>query len=245
MKYAMLIDQSKCIGCSACSVECKREYDEASFGILRTSMVKYEKGDFPNTVFRFRKNACMHCLDNAACIGVCPVQAISYIRHEEGGMVQVDQDTCIGCGLCIGACPFGAPVLDADRGKAEKCSFCFERGLKGRPTYCAEACPVGAIAFGQRDDMISQGQARVEALKGKGKNQANLYGQEGTGVLLVLDYDPADYELPDETTLASGLNLPRLGSAAGKLTVVAALGGLGISIARQYQKGSREKVEVE
>lgn len=243
MKYTMLIDQSRCIGCAACTLECKNQYDEASFGVLRTRMVRYEKGEFPNNVLRYRKNACMHCLEEAACIGVCPVDAISYVKHENGGMVLIDRDTCIGCGLCVGACPFDAPMLDEERVKAEKCSLCFERGLKGDETYCSEACPTGAITFGERDELISKGETRVSALIDKGRDQANLYGAEGTGVLIVLDYDPSDYELPDESTLAGNINLPKFASTAGGLTIMAALGGLGLSCFRKIRTDRTDKVE--
>ncbi len=243
MKYTMLIDQSKCIGCSACSVECKREYDEASFGVLRTRMKKYEKGEFPQIAKRYYKNACMHCLEEAACIAVCPVDVISYDIHEEGGMVLIDYEGCIGCGACVGACPFGAPVMDDEREKAEKCSFCHQEVLRGRSTICADACPTGAILYGEREEMISKGEERVSELIDKGKEDANLYGAEGTGVLIVMDYDYAEYDLPEEDDLASNINLPKFASASGGLTVMAALGGLGLSYFRKFRQDRLEEIE--
>ncbi len=243
MKYTMLIDQSKCIGCSACSVECKREYDEASFGILRTRMKKHEKGEFPQIAKRYYKNACMHCLEEAACIAVCPVDVIGYDIHEDGGMVLINYDGCIGCGACVGACPFGAPVLDEERVKAEKCSFCHQEVLRGRSTICADACPTGAILFGEREEMISKGEERVSELIDKGKEDANLYGAEGTGVLIVMDYDYTEYDLPEEDDLASNINLPKFASASGGLTVMAALGGLGLSYFRKFRQDRLEEIE--
>ena len=145
MKKAMLIDQTKCIGCSACSAECKDRYG-ASYGIFRTKMVKYESGSYPNVKLRFRKNACMHC-EVAACEAVCPVNAIFYVEGDNGRMVEVDKETCIGCGACINACPFTVPQLDPEDGNnMEKCSFCAQRVVEdNKSTFCAEACPVGAI----------------------------------------------------------------------------------------------------
>ncbi len=185
----------------------------------------------------------MHCLDDAACISICPVDAISYVAHEDGNMVLIDKETCIGCGACVGACPFDAPEMDGERGKAEKCSFCHQEVLRGRPTICADACPTGAISFGEREEMISKGEDRVNVLKDRGKDEANLYGTEGTGVLMVLEYDYADYELPGEDTLAYNIKLPKLVSAAGGFTVMAAVGGLGLSYLRKFKQDKAEEIE--
>jgi Fe-S-cluster-containing dehydrogenase component len=231
MKKAMLIDQTKCIGCSACSVECKDKYG-ASYGILRTKMNSYESGSYPNVKLRFRKNACMHCLV-AACEAICPVKAIFRVPGDNGNMVEVDKETCIGCGACIGACPFTVPQLDPEDGRnMEKCSFCAQRVAEGgKSTFCAEACPVGAIAFGDRDALITQGEARVSTLKGAGRSKAALYGKEDTGVMLILDDDAAVYDLVPEgfTLSAAGW---RAVNACGGLAIAAALGGLGYSVVR-------------
>ena len=231
MKKAMLVDQTKCIGCGACSVECKDRYASA-YGIFRTKMVKYETGSYPNVKLRFRKNACMHCLV-AACEAICPVKAIFRVPGENGGMVEVDKDTCISCGACITACPFTVPQLDPENNnKMEKCSFCAQRVAEdGKSTFCAEACPVGAISFGERDALIAQGEARVNALKGKGRDKAALYGKEDTAILLVIDDDPSAYELAPEgfTLSAAGW---RAVNEYGGLAIAAALGGLGYSVIR-------------
>ncbi|UNC93246.1 4Fe-4S dicluster domain-containing protein [Candidatus Contubernalis alkaliaceticus] len=102
---------------------------------------------------------------------------------------------------------------------------------------------MGAITFGDRDELISKGESRVNTLIDKGRDQANLYGAEGTGVLLVLDYDPSDYELPDESSLAGNMSLPSFASPAGGLTIMAALGGLGLSCFRKLRTAREDNVE--
>ena len=231
MKKAMLIDQTKCIGCSACSAECKDRYG-ASYGIFRTKMLKYESGSYPNVKLRFRKNACMHC-EVAACEAVCPVNAIFYVEGDNGRMVEVDKETCIGCGACINACPFTVPQLDPEDGNnMEKCSFCAQRVVEdNKSTFCAEACPVGAIAFGDREALITQGEARVNDLKGKGRAKSALYGKEDTGIMLIIDDDPEVYELPAEGFTLSSAGW-RAVNAYGSLAIAAAVGGLGYSVVR-------------
>jgi Fe-S-cluster-containing dehydrogenase component len=224
MKYAMLIDQTKCIGCGACTVECKGKY-EASFGVLRTRMIRYESGSYPHVKAAFRKQACMHC-KVAACEEICPVKAIYRVEGENGGMVVVDKETCIGCGTCASACPFGVPQVDPGDKKMEKCSFCAHRVVNGSSTYCAEACPVGAIAFGEREALLAQGEERVKALKSAGRSKAALYGKDDTGVLLVIDGDPESLGLVKEGFTLSAAGWEAISSYGG-LAVAAALGGLG------------------
>lgn len=49
------------------------------------------------------------CLGCMACVGECPVSAIS----EKDGKAVIDAETCIECGACVGACPVEAPQPEA------------------------------------------------------------------------------------------------------------------------------------
>jgi len=244
VKKAMLIDQTKCIGCGACTVECKAKY-EAAFDILRTRMLKYESGTYPDVKLRYKKHACMHCFV-AACKEICPVDAIFHVEGDLGGMVEIDKDTCIGCGACVNACPFGVPQLDPeDDNNSEKCSFCAHRVVEGASTYCAEACPVGAIIFGDREELVVQGEERVDFLKTEmGRDKATIYGLEDTGVLLLLDEDPDVYELPAEGFTTSSVGWRALNSYGG-LAVAAALGGYGYSLVKKRMETIKAEKEEE
>ena len=242
MKQAMLIDQTKCIGCGACTVSCKGIYTQASFGVLRTRMKKYETGRYPSVAFRFRKHMCMHCLENAPCIAACPVKAIHYVAGERGGMVTIDDDVCVGCGNCTRQCPYQAPVLDRDRGKAEKCTFCSRRVVAGRTPHCAEACPVGAITFGDRESVLAAGRERVEALQARGRSHAYVWGSKDTMVLYVLDRSPEVYRLPAEGYTASRAVSPtRLATPVGGVVAALALGAHGL----QRYAERRRRIEAE
>lgn len=241
MSKAMLIDQTKCIGCSACTVACKNIYDHTPFGVLRTSMQKYEQGSYPNTSFRFRKVMCMHCQNGAPCIDPCPVDAISYKGGEDGGIVLIDDDACIGCGLCVRVCPFGAPKMDDDRRKADKCTFCEDQLVPGEPPYCYDACPVGAITFGEQEEVINAGEARVSQLKNAGRNQASLYGTEDAIVYYVLDAPASIYDLPKEGYTLASLGWKTITSPVGSLVALAAMGSMGLTRLRNRM----EEVEKE
>jgi len=78
---------------------------------------------------------CNQC-ENAYCLTVCPAGAI--LRNKDG-IVLIDHDKCIGCGLCAEYCPIKAVIIDPDTRKAVKCELC-----QGNP-LCVEACPTGAL----------------------------------------------------------------------------------------------------
>lgn len=206
---ALLIDLDKCLGCNACTVECKREYG-APTGLFRTTIVEKEHGTFPQVTVDYRKAACNHCKD-APCIPACPFGA-SY--KNEMGAVIVDDAKCIGCGLCLGKCPYGARFINPTTKKADKCSLCTERVQAGKDTICATQCFAGAVQFGERADLLAQGQQRVSTLKARYPN-ANLYGEReygGLNVLYVLLQEPKAYGL---STVGGGLpsTLPNTGDS--------------------------------
>lgn len=196
MAKAMLIDPSLCLGCNACTIECKRNNGvPVGKGIAWTQIVEHRSGTYPNVTIHFIKDACKHCT-NASCMNVCPTGAI---QKPDGAHVVIDQSWCIGCGYCIQACPFDIPRFGEERGSAEKCAFCINNLVEGE-TACAHACPFGAITYGEREELIQIGKQRVAAFKTQGKANAYLYGEHELGglhVLYALEDRPSAYGLPE------------------------------------------------
>ena len=99
--------------------------------------------------------SCLHC-DDAPCVTVCPTGA-SYKRQEDG-IVLVNEDACIGCGLCAWACPYGAREMDQAAGVMKKCTLCVDRIYnenlpeEDRVPSCVRTCPSGARHFGDLGD---------------------------------------------------------------------------------------------
>ena len=177
MRYGMVIDLKRCSGCKTCSVVCKVANNIPNDIIW--NRVLTEGGNAPDTAGGTWDNpemqhwpvACQHC-QNAACQRVCPTGAT---YKDDKGRVEIDYDKCIGCRMCMAACPYnarnfnwqtpvrvtGANYGDAEvpvrpKGVAEKCTLCRERTDRGEEPMCVVCCPTHARIFGDLDDPASE-----------------------------------------------------------------------------------------
>jgi len=205
---AMLNDTAKCIGCLSCATACKKANslpDPYKYSLETDAetwtTVKFKKAA-DNRVLNV-KMQCMHCT-TPSCAGICPTGAA---RVTEGGVVVIDQEVCIGCKNCVVACPFNVPGFSEETGTARKCIFCKGRLEKGLIPACAEACPAGAIEFGNRSDLLTKATNRVNELINRGYQNAQVYGIDQLGglkVLYVLPEAPEALGLPRSPKLANG-----------------------------------------
>ena len=160
MQLGFVIDQSRCIGCHACTVACKAE-NNVPVGDFRTWVKYVEKGSFPAVRRHFAVFRCNHCT-NAPCVAICPVNAL---EKRTDGVVDIDRDACIGCRACMQACPYDAIYLDEDTGAIGKCHFCAHKTEKKLAPACVSVCPEEAILYGDIHDPDS----RVGKLARSGK----------------------------------------------------------------------------
>ncbi len=150
-KYAMVIDQRRCIGCLACIVACKRE-NNVPEEHYRTRVVEEVNGKAPKLRMELRSELCNHC-DNPPCVYNCPTGA-SY--KDEDGTVQIDRKKCVGCKACIAACPYDARYIDPEHGYADKCTFCQHRLKVGKEPACVATCIGKSRIFGNLEDPYSK-----------------------------------------------------------------------------------------
>jgi formate dehydrogenase beta subunit len=233
---AKLIDTSTCIGCKACEVACQEWNDlppetTVQIGTYQTlpnttanfwNLIKFneheEQGAFH---WLMRKDQCMHCAE-PGCLAACP--APGAIVQYANGIVDFDQDQCIGCGLCMSGCPFDVPKFKPETRRVYKCTMCVDRTSVGLQPACVKACPTSCLQFGTKDAMLEIANHRVDQLKADGFAQAAVYdpaGVGGTSVVTVLAFGdrPELYGLPRNPTVPAAVSfftgpLRRLGGLA-------------------------------
>jgi formate dehydrogenase iron-sulfur subunit len=115
---------------------------------------------------------------------------------------------CLGCRYCQAACPFGIPCFEWDNGITpviSKCFMCYDRLQEGLIPACAQACPAGALQFGQRDKLLVKAHAQIAAYPGRYVDHVfGEYEVGGTSMLYLSDVHferlgfPAD--MPHEAT---------------------------------------------
>lgn len=169
-KLGLVIDLDVCVGCHACVVNCK-EWNTGGYGaplsdkdpyganpigawLNRIHTFEVTPAGAPAEIVHFPKS-CLHC-ENAPCVTVSPTGA-SYKRGEDG-IVLVEEEKCIGCGLCAWSCPYGAREMDPVEQVMKKCTLCIDRIYNenlaeiDRVPACVRTCPANARHFGDFAD---------------------------------------------------------------------------------------------
>lgn len=243
-EVAKLIDVSKCIGCKACQVACM-EWNEMRDDVGSNIGVYDNPADLTEkswTVMRFnevvidnklqwliRKDGCMHCED-PGCLKSCPSPGA--IIQYANGIVDFQQDYCVGCGYCVTGCPFNIPRMSKTDNKAYKCTLCVDRVSVGLEPACIKTCPTQALTFGTKEEMIEYANTQLILLKERGFKDAILYDPKGVGgthVMYILPYgnNPALYNnLPNDPQVSWLVSLWK-----GPLKTVASVGLIGAIIA--------------
>lgn len=194
--YGILVDISRCAGCNCCAAACKRAnglpvgdsppqcLDSEAYCYVDTRQVTNLEGE---EVTRYVKRQCMHCL-NAACVSACPAAAM---HKTEEGPVAYRAGRCLGCRYCQIGCPFGVPQFDWNNGinpEIRKCWMCADRLEEGKEPACVEACPMGAIRFGSRKQLLAEAKGKIAS--NPGRYVDHVFGEHevgGTSVLYISD----------------------------------------------------------
>lgn len=234
-RYGKLADTTRCIGCKRCMSACKRwnklevERDELVSDretdlSAQNWVVVNLRADDKNRSHRIYEHwACQHCIE-PACAGVCPVKAITKLPR---GNVVVNEKKCIGCRYCYQACPYKVPRFDFQKRVTRKCTLCHDRIplLNYMKPACVAACPVDALSFGYKHEMILEAKKRVY----KNENARYILGLKeagGTDMLTILPTKPEDLGLIVAPIKVVNNNLDKLRVTGAGFMGAAALAGL-------------------
>ena len=151
MEKRLVIHIERCLGCHSCEFACAVAHTDTKdpeFLIRAGEKPGYRVfvetyGSTPVPVH------CNHC-EKAACMLACPTHAI--YREEENGPVLFDASRCIGCKMCVQACPFGVMTINSTGRGVLKCDLCIERLAEGQEPACVAACPTKAVTFEREED---------------------------------------------------------------------------------------------
>jgi len=230
-RFGLLHDATLCVGCRSCEAACNEVNrlpppdgpleDKTVFDRTRrttdaayTVVNRYHKGEDGQPAV-YRKHQCMHC-NEPCCASVCFVKAFTKTPE---GPVLYDPDVCVGCRYCVMACPYYALAYEYEEAftpRVVRCTMCYPRIKEGLDPSCAEACPMGAITYGKRDDLIKLARARIH--KAPHRYVDYVFGEHdfgGTSWLVIGGLSPGELGLHDN---ASHTPLPELTS--GFLSIV-------------------------
>ena len=203
--WGILIDLTRCTGCNSCALACKESnnlpnadiepqaLDNDTYTFIDTRQVTTANGQPQD---HYVKRQCMHCL-NAACVAACPAAAM---YKSEAGPVIYRPERCLGCRYCQIACPFDVPRFEWENGITpviSKCWLCYNRLQEGQKPACVEACPTGALRFGQRDKLLAQAHAQIAS--NPGRYVDHVFGEfevGGTSMLYLSDIPFAELGFP-------------------------------------------------
>ncbi|MCD6362483.1 MAG: 4Fe-4S dicluster domain-containing protein [Synergistetes bacterium] len=104
----------RCSGCKTCQLICTLVHFKENNPKKGALIIK---PNLPEPGFQV-----ITCTQCGECANVCPTGAI----YEENGVYKIDKEKCVGCYVCVDACPENAMVKHPAETAPIKCDLCGE-----------------------------------------------------------------------------------------------------------------------
>ncbi|MFH1651705.1 MAG: 4Fe-4S dicluster domain-containing protein [Chloroflexota bacterium] len=198
-QWCMVIDLKKCDGCIGLGTppQCVQSCINGHFAPKGQQWIEVFQPKLAGGGSYFLPTPCYQC-ENAPCVNVCPVAAT---YQTDDGVVLIDHHRCIGCRMCMGACPYHRRFFNwatpevppeaafadyspeypvpAIKGTVIKCMFCVHFLVVGKLPYCVQACPRKVLYMGDLvEDIASNGAEVVQLSRFLNENNAYRYKEE-------------------------------------------------------------------
>jgi Fe-S-cluster-containing dehydrogenase component len=211
----LLYDATRCVGCQSCVAACAQANNQASAAPAnKLYQIAYDLNSTTRNIIKlyrptdgksysYVKQQCMHCVD-PACVAGCMFKGLK--KDPKTGVVSWNSKLCVGCRYCEIACPYHVPKFQWEgyNPRIVKCELCKERLAKGEQPACSSVCPVHAVIFGKRSELLAEAKRRIKESPGK-YFQDRVYGEHEAGgtQCLYLSHVPFTNlglpDLPDES----------------------------------------------
>lgn len=211
----LLYDATRCVGCQSCVAACAQANNEAmNASSQKLYQIAYDLNSTTRNIIKlyrpadgksysYVKQQCMHCVD-PACVAGCMFKGLK--KDPKTGVVSWNSKLCVGCRYCEIACPYHIPKFQWEgyNPRIVKCELCKERLARGEQPACSSVCPVHAVIFGKRDELLAEAKRRIKESPGK-YFQDRVYGEHEAGGTqsLYLSHVPFSNlglpDLPDES----------------------------------------------
>ena len=260
-RFGVLTDITRCVGCRTCEAACNeinelpppkipfedqsvfektRRTDEKTYTVVN----RYPNPK-PGGPPIYVKHQCRHC-DEPACASACLVAAFTKTPE---GPVTYNKGVCVGCRYCMTACPFYVPAYeynDPFSPEIKKCTMCYDtRVSKGGIPACVEACPMEAMTFGKRSELIKLARRRIT--EHPDRYVDHIYGEHevgGTSWLYIsgVPFEQLGFPMDLGTTPYPELTKGFLSMVPGVLVIwPALLGGFYMFTQHREQMGEEEE----
>lgn len=203
---SILIDVSRCTGCRGCQVACKQwnglpgtktsqtgsyqnppDFNADTFKLVRFTDGRGKDG---KPYWNFFSDMCRHCLTPGCLMGAAGEEMV---QDEETGAVVYQGDTSkSNFAEALDSCPYHVPRQDEKSGQIRKCTMCIDRIKEGLKPACVQACPTGAMVFGERDGILAEVEKRVALLK-KDYPKVKAVDADSVRVIYIITDDPQNY----------------------------------------------------
>ena len=185
MPKTFLIDTTRCTACRGCQLACKEWLDlpanatkqrgshqnppDLNPNNLKIVRFRERRTDDGTVIWNFFPDQCRHCLtpickevaDMAVPGAIVQDSATGAVLFTEKSAQLSDEDAK----AVTNACPYNIPRRDPKSKKLTKCNMCIERVSAGMLPMCVKTCPTGAMAFGEREEMLTLAQKRLAVAK--------------------------------------------------------------------------------